>query len=184
MIVKFFDFIASDEGQLLVNLGVEGVTWENIAGKPAMKKEVYDQWIGESKRSLISGHGLTRYNFAGNDKHYEISGGDEWNWQLENKNLDGYKYKQLVCKERRIGIEPDPVGFVTTMKEFNDMSIAVYDLITPIQNKALTAKNEQEGKILAKEIQSKAIELGLQKFLDTATEKYNAMKKEMESERK
>ena len=155
-----------------------------VEGKPVMKKAIYDQWVGEGKKSVISTHGINRYNFAGNDKHYELSGGEQWNWQLVDKNSDEVVFKKLILKEKRPGLELDPIGFVTTMPEVNAIYTDVYGPITPMQNKALVAKSEAEGRALAQEIVDKANELGMKKFLDLATERYNKSLKEMEDSKK
>lgn len=185
-IIKFLDYIASDEGQLLVNLGTQGILWEEIDGKPSLKKEIYDLWTGEGKKTIIAQHGLSdfataiKYNLAGNDKHFELTGGDSWSWQLIDKNTDEYKFKAMIVKEIREGPDPDPTGFVTTMAEFGEMANAVYGPITPIQNKALVAKSEEDGRKFAQQLQETAIELKMQDFLDTATTKYNEARQQME----
>ena len=46
--IKFFDWLYSDEGALLMNYGVEGQEYEMVDGAPQFKAEFIEEWRGKS----------------------------------------------------------------------------------------------------------------------------------------
>lgn len=78
--LKLLDFLASDEGFLLVHYGVEGVHWEKVDGKPVAKKgwfdKFYEDTTGKVKRNEGIAIGLE--NMTGLDRINSVGGGDIW----------------------------------------------------------------------------------------------------------
>lgn len=178
-ILRMMDYIASEEGQLLVNLGVEGETWEMKDGGPALKPDVYQRYASGERGKLITETGLMIYNIAGNKQVFEITGGsgaDDYNWQYLDKTTEQYQFKELIVKEVRMGMNPDPATFVTSLANFNEKIDPIYSAITPLQNKALTATSEAEARAQAEEIVALANELGMEDFLKYAAEEYKIVK--------
>ncbi len=174
-ILRMLEYIASEEGQLLVNLGVEGVTWEKVEGKPALKEDIYKDFSSDQKGKVMTEYGIDAYNFAGYDMHYELVGGDQYNWQYIDEDSDYYKFRDLLCKEIRPAVDPDPSTFVIQMPEFQSVvADKIYEVMTPIQNKALTASSAEEGRALAEQVLQAGKELGMDEFLALATEQYHA----------
>ena len=172
-VLKFLDFIASEEGQLLVNLGVEGETWEKVDGKPALKKEIYDVYASDQLGNAMTQYGLDSYALAGYDMHYEITGGDKYNWQYEDAESEYNKFAKLVCRELRPTPTPDVTNFVLQMPTFQSVvADKVYEVMTPLQNEALTASSGAEGKALAEKVIQAGRDLGLTEFLDEAAKGY------------
>ncbi len=172
-VLKFLDFIASEEGQLLVNLGVEGVTWEKIDGKPALKEDVYKLYASDQKGTAMTEYGIDAYKLAGYDMHYEITGGDKYNWQYEDETSDYYIFSKQICKELRPFPTPDVSNFVLQMPTFQSVvADKVYEVMTPLQNNALTASSAAEGKAIAEQVIQAGKDLGLSEFLDEAGKAY------------
>ncbi len=172
-VLKFLDFIASEEGQLLVNLGVEGETWEMIEGKPALKEDVYKVFSSDQKGNAMTQYGLESYALVGYDMHYEITGGDKYNWQYEDETSDYYIFAKQVCKELRPFPTPNVDNFVLQMPTFQSIvADKVYEVMTPLQNEALTASSGAEGKALAEKVIQAGKDLGLTEFLEEAAAAY------------
>lgn len=88
--LKLLDFLASDEGFMLVRYGVEGVHWEKVDGKPAAKKEWFDKFYEDTsgKVKKNEGIGIGLENMTGMDRINSVGGGDIWADQERLKAMD------------------------------------------------------------------------------------------------
>lgn len=77
--LKLLDYLASDEGFMLVHYGVEGVHWDKVDGKPVAKKEFFDKFAadttGKEKKNI--GVGIGFESLTGQDRTNTL-GGDIW----------------------------------------------------------------------------------------------------------
>lgn len=70
LVIKLFDFLTSDEGQLLVTLGIEGETWNY---KDETKKEVVftEKYLEEKEAGTSTKYGLMQFDLLLNYQFYD-----------------------------------------------------------------------------------------------------------------
>lgn len=70
LVIKLFDFLSSDEGQRLVTLGIEGVTWNF---KDASKQEIIytDKYLEEKANGTYTKYGLMYWDVLLNYQYYD-----------------------------------------------------------------------------------------------------------------
>lgn len=70
LVIKLFDFLSSDEGQRLVTLGVEGVTWNF---KDASKQEIIytDKYLEEKANGTYTKYGLMYWDVLLNYQYFD-----------------------------------------------------------------------------------------------------------------
>lgn len=70
VVIKLFDFLTSDEGQRLVTLGVEGVTW--TWADDTMQEIVYtDAYLADKAAGTTSKYGLMQFDLLINYQYYD-----------------------------------------------------------------------------------------------------------------
>ncbi len=158
--IELLSYLISEHGQHMVWLGVEGVTWDNVNGKPTMKQEVRD---------------LLQTDRATFDKQY---GADVCYWMLQD-NAMALSWAVET---------PDPMGQIERWTYPYTVSTSEYlitlaadteeaDIKNKVDNewgvvlpKLLLAKSDEEfDKILA-DFNKKMEEWGYAKVLDKQTE--------------
>ncbi|OBZ13531.1 extracellular solute-binding protein [Bacillus sp. FJAT-26390] len=78
--LRLLDYLASDEGFLLVRYGVQGVHWDMENGKPVAKKEWFDKFTADTtgKMKKNEGIGIGLESLSGQDRINSVGGGDIW----------------------------------------------------------------------------------------------------------
>ncbi|WP_235560881.1 extracellular solute-binding protein [Bacillus sp. FJAT-28004] len=78
--LRLLDYLASDEGFLLVRYGVQGVHWDMENGKPVAKKEWFDKFTEDTTGKLKKkeGMGIGLESMSGQDRINSYGGGDIW----------------------------------------------------------------------------------------------------------
>lgn len=78
--LRLLDYLASDEGFLLVRYGVQGVHWDMENGKPVAKKEWFDKFTADTtgKVKKNEGIGIGFESLSGQDRINSVGGGDIW----------------------------------------------------------------------------------------------------------
>ena len=70
LVIKLFDFLSSDEGQRLVSLGPEGVTW-NFTDATESVIEFTSQYLTEKANSQTAKYGLLQFDLLLNWQYYD-----------------------------------------------------------------------------------------------------------------
>ncbi|NIK80250.1 putative aldouronate transport system substrate-binding protein [Paenibacillus castaneae] len=78
--LRLLDYLASDEGFLLVRYGVQGVHWDMENGKPVAKKEWFDKFTEDTTGKLRKNEGISigLESMSGQDRINSVGGGDIW----------------------------------------------------------------------------------------------------------
>ncbi|MFC5649780.1 extracellular solute-binding protein [Paenibacillus solisilvae] len=78
--LRLLDYLASDEGTLLVRYGVKGVHWDEVDGKPTAKKDWADKFTADTTGKLKKneGMGIGFESMSGQDRTVSLGGGDIW----------------------------------------------------------------------------------------------------------
>ncbi|MFC0331333.1 extracellular solute-binding protein [Paenibacillus sepulcri] len=78
--LRLLEYLASDEGTLLVRYGVQGVHWDMVDGKPVAKKEWFDKFMADTTGKLKKNEGLTDgfESLGGQDRTISLGAGDIW----------------------------------------------------------------------------------------------------------
>ncbi|CAM4181633.1 extracellular solute-binding protein [Paenibacillus alkaliterrae] len=81
--LRLLEYLASDEGFLLVRYGVQGVHWDMENGKPAAKKEWFDKFTADTTGKLKKneGIGIGFESMSGQDRINSVGSGDIWSDQ-------------------------------------------------------------------------------------------------------
>lgn len=90
--LRLLDFLASDEGFMLVRYGVQGVHWEMENGKPVAKQEWFDKFANDTSGKLIErknqGLDIGFNSMTGMDRINSLGGGDIWMDQERKTAMD------------------------------------------------------------------------------------------------
>ncbi|QGQ95309.1 extracellular solute-binding protein [Paenibacillus psychroresistens] len=88
--LRLLDYLASDEGALLVRYGIEGTHWEKVDGKPVAKKEWFDKFTADPSGKLRKNEGITIgfESISGQERSTSVGGGDIWADQARVANMD------------------------------------------------------------------------------------------------
>jgi len=70
IVIKLFDFLTSDEGQLLVTLGIEGVTW-NYTDETKTATEFTKTYLDDKKDGTATKYGLMQFDLLINYQYYD-----------------------------------------------------------------------------------------------------------------
>ncbi|MDQ8737355.1 ABC transporter substrate-binding protein [Paenibacillus sp. LHD-38] len=80
--LRLLDYLASDEGFMLVRYGVQGVHWDMENGKPTAKKEWFDKFAADTSGKLLArkneGIDIGFNSMSGMDRINSVGGGDIW----------------------------------------------------------------------------------------------------------
>ena len=167
--IEFLSYLMSEHGQKMTYLGVEGVTYDVIQGRPIMRPEV-----------------LTLLN-TDRKKFDEIYGADNAYWMLQNNVMQfrwGSNEREPMAQLREWTY---PYATYTgqydiTFKNGTDIANAY----TQVENewgkvlpKLILAPSEEEFDVVLKEFEKKRNVLGYEKILKEATKQMNQTKKKL-----
>ncbi|MDQ6419076.1 extracellular solute-binding protein [Paenibacillus sp. LHD-117] len=103
--LRLLDYLASDEGFLLVRYGVQGVHWDMEGGKPVAKQEWFDKFSADTTGKMKKNEGISIgfESLSGQDRINSVGGGDIW---ADQTRLDA------MAKAREI-LRPNGVSVVS-----------------------------------------------------------------------
>lgn len=148
-VMKLFDYMATEEGSLLVNAGVEGVTYNKVDGKNVPIDEIakgYAAWdMNVIKKYGVGGWFNIFPSLAGVDKDgnandinaQKVFEDDKW-VVYNNKDWQQFSYTQIVSSAGDLKKENHPEAFEALLK--------INGYITDRMVKAIVAPNEEASK--------------------------------------
>ncbi|MBB3126287.1 putative aldouronate transport system substrate-binding protein [Paenibacillus rhizosphaerae] len=140
--LKLLDFLASDEGFMLVHYGIQGTHWDLVDGKPAAKQEWFDKFTvdttGKAKKNEGISIGLE--NMTGMDRINSVGGGDIWADQDRLKAMDNAR---KILRPNGISvISAFNPGDVITKSPQWEMLKPSMDQISDVWKQAIFAKSD------------------------------------------
>ncbi|MDQ0903550.1 ABC transporter substrate-binding protein [Paenibacillus sp. V4I7] len=99
-IIKFLDWLASDEAQILNNWGIEGVNYKIENGKRVIPKEEMDQRVKDPQYGKKTGIGVYGYPFSQHGDGVKDPSGQTYTIKSEQQIIDGYTTveKEVLAK--------------------------------------------------------------------------------------
>ncbi|MDQ0872762.1 putative aldouronate transport system substrate-binding protein [Paenibacillus sp. V4I3] len=99
-IIKFLDWLASDEAQILNNWGIEGVHYKIENGKRVVPKEEMDQRVKDPQYGKKTGIGVYGYPFSQYGDGVKDPSGQTYTIKSEQQIIDGYTTveKEVLAK--------------------------------------------------------------------------------------
>ncbi|MCL6457294.1 MAG: extracellular solute-binding protein [Gorillibacterium sp.] len=78
--LRLLDYMASDEGFLLIRYGVQGVHWDMADGKPKANQEWFDKFTADTTGKVKKNEGISigLENIDGQDRINSVGNGDIW----------------------------------------------------------------------------------------------------------
>ena len=167
--IAFMDYLLSEHGQMLIYLGVEGVTYDMVDGRPVLKEEV------------------SKILYSDRETYDRLYGADDAYWMLQN-NVMQLQWKQKAdpatgqllewaCKytvyngQYDVSLSADPE--IATM---DDKCTKLWSETLP---KLLLAPDEAQFDEIFEEYVEKRNSMGYQEVLKQKTILMNAAKKKM-----
>ena len=122
-IIAMFDFLYTEEGMLLKNFGIEGLTYEMINGEP-----IYTDLIMDNPEGLAIGNAMGKYIQAnyGAPGFSEIPGYQEQYYQLDAQKEARYAVNKYVDNAAQYVIPP----ITATPDESKDLATIMTDVNT------------------------------------------------------
>jgi putative aldouronate transport system substrate-binding protein len=172
--MRLMNYLASDEGWLLTNYGVEGVHYDMTDGKPVAKKE----WIDKEKQTpgTITNEGFgsgSVYTFlAGQNRTYSLAGGT-FGWQYDEQ----YKHAQEVGKILRPnGVEMakgiQAISVIIGYEKYEEMKPLLDEIFQyKVYQRAIFAKSDKEATGIIEEVRKALEKAGIHELEKYAAEK-------------
>lgn len=143
--LKLLDFLASDEGFMLVRYGVEGVHWEKVDGKPKAKQEWFDKFYEDStgKVKRNEGIGIGLENMTGLDRINSVGGGDIW---ADQDRLAAMDNARKILRPNGINIISafNPGDVITKASNWETLKPSM-DQMGDVWKQAIFAKSDQDA---------------------------------------
>lgn len=169
-VLRFLDFINSDEGRLLARYGIEGEHYDMIDGFPTVKPELRAQWADDpiAKRNI----GLGVYEgFIGAydyDSKYPLPEDQKNQW---DKMLEALRADVPIVQFDKVS-----VGFLERgypgMEEYRDLSSTI-NSEDELRRAYFTATDEEAIKII-EDTRQRYLDAGIQGVFDYVKEQYEA----------
>ncbi|ROR30425.1 carbohydrate ABC transporter substrate-binding protein (CUT1 family) [Mobilisporobacter senegalensis] len=167
--IEFLSYFISERGQKMTYLGIEGVTYDDVDGKPVMKPKI---------KALLN---------TDRKKFDEIYGADNAFWMLQDNVMqskwgtnEGEPMAQL--KEWTYPYAAYTAQYDVIFENGTDISNA-YSQIQQEWGKTLPrlllADSEKEFDIILEKFKKKRIDLGYDKILEESTKQMNETKKKL-----
>lgn len=103
--LRLLDYLASDEGFMLVRYGVQGVHWDMENGKPTAKKEWFDKFAADTSGKLTArkneGLEIGFSSMSGMDRINSVAGGDIW---LDQERIAAMDHAREVLRPNGIKV--------------------------------------------------------------------------------
>ncbi|OAS82680.1 MULTISPECIES: extracellular solute-binding protein [Metabacillus] len=159
-IMKMLDYLASDEGFLLTNYGIEGVHYDMVDGKVQAKKEWVDKLKEDPKALHNEGIGSSYGTLAGLYRAVSLAGG-AFGYQYDERYKVEEEFKKIMSPE---GIKPiegkDPYNVFKGHENYEQIQ-PVFDTLGDVVLQAIHSKSEEEALKLIKESQEALKNVGI-----------------------
>jgi len=185
-IVKFADFLASREGKLIWQYGIEGVHYDLVNGNPVPKKEILELLDKDYKEALqlniwAGGRGsywgvpLGETDVAPEMDFGEMVYGQSVEPEKFELPLSIYNYGRDKWKPETVFVEGFGVTTYLTEYENNEQLVSLLDTnyYEDILVKAFFAKSFEEGKAIVDNYRDLLIKAGLKGFEEYLEKIYN-----------
>lgn len=167
--ISFLSYLMSEEGQKMIYLGVEGVTYDVIDGKPVRKEEV-QELLNTNRR-----------------EYDRIYGADDTYWMLQDNVMQMQWHKDLPLFESQMQDWTIPyttyTGQYDIIYEGGTEEEAIFDKISrdwgTTLPKLLLASSEEEFDQILEEFISRREKFGYRKIMEVGTEKMHELKREL-----
>ncbi|CAM4496355.1 putative aldouronate transport system substrate-binding protein [Paenibacillus endophyticus] len=121
--MKLLNYLTTEEGNFLAMNGPEGIQWEKLDGKPALKKSYLDRWLaGEAQVNIEKETGMNHYSRLVGSDLGQTSWGTYWilkddpiatnNTRMQQKDqaLSPYWYDATTIGNLMAGADTDTVA--------------------------------------------------------------------------
>ncbi|GGH77193.1 ABC-type glycerol-3-phosphate transport system substrate-binding protein [Pullulanibacillus pueri] len=143
-IMKMLNYLASDEGFLLTNYGIEGVHYEKVDGKIKAKKEWVDKLKDDPKALINEGIGGNYATMAGMGRTVSLAGG-AFGYQYDPRYKAEDKFKKIMSPD---GIKPvegkDPYSVFKETDQYEQIQ-PVFDTLGDVVLQAIHSKTKDEA---------------------------------------
>ncbi|GGD81532.1 extracellular solute-binding protein [Paenibacillus nasutitermitis] len=140
--LKLLDYLASDEGFLLVRYGVKGVHWDEVDGKPVAKQEWFDKFTADTtgKMKKNEGIGIGFEALTGMDRINSVGGGDIW---ADQDRLAAVDNARKILRPNGISVISafNPGDVMTKSPQYEGLKPA-FDQISDVWKEAIFAKTD------------------------------------------
>ncbi|KKI93439.1 hypothetical protein WQ54_04160 [Bacillus sp. SA1-12] len=164
-IMKMLDYLASDEGFLLTNFGIEGTHYDMVDGKVQAKKEWVDKLKDDPKALINEGIGSSYGTLAGLYRTVSLAGG-AYGYQYDERYKKEEEFKKIMSPN---GIKPiegkDPYNVYQGHENFEQIQ-PVFDTLGDVVLQAIHAKSEKEALDLMKESREALKSVGIEDVAD------------------
>lgn len=159
--MRVLNYLASDEGFLLTNYGIEGVHYEMKDGKIQANKEWVDKLKEDPNVLKNEGIGTSYGTLAGLYRAYSLGGGP-FGYQYDERYKVQEEFKQIMTPE---GIKPiqgkDPNVVYKEHENFEPIQ-PIFDTLGDVELQAIHAQSEQDALDLIEESQKALKDAGIE----------------------
>ena len=168
--IQFLDFLVSEEGQYLLNWGVEGEHWDMVDGVHTPRQEVLDA-LKEDINSVVVQMGIRKWNYCIKNGNGEDGTPYDLIYKLDRADIDTFAIKSLADTN----FDNTPYQGLTTFapnSEEGMINQAITEELTKYQPRIIMAESEAECVRLYEELVQRLDELGADKVEAYMTAKY------------
>jgi putative aldouronate transport system substrate-binding protein len=168
--LRLLDYLASDEGNLLVRYGVQGVHWDMENGKPVAKKEWFDKFTADTtgKMKKNEGIGIGLESLSGQDRINSVGGGDIW---ADQDRLAAMDNARKILRPNGISVisayNPGDVMMKSTQWEMLKPSM---DKIGDVWKEAIFAKSDEAALKIINDMRGQMNKTGYQEAIQLTNE--------------
>lgn len=141
--LRLLEYLASDEGTLLVRYGVQGTHWDMEGGKPVAKKEWFDKFTADTTGKLKKNEGISIgfESIAGQDRTNSIGAGDIW---ADQKRLETIANARKILRPNGISVISayNPADVMSKSPQWETLKPSM-DRIGDVWKTAIFAKSDE-----------------------------------------
>ena len=168
-ILDFFDWCASEEGQMLLTYGIEGETYDMVDGKPVLRDEWYHETKNTSGKKLTKEYGTLSPQFLKEKNMFDEVRGNviEPLWEAYSSKPNYYYFKQFPMKYTE-----------EEEQKFTDLEIALNNKRDEYMTKFFSGQADPAKDSDWNQYISDMNQMGLQDFINLQTTVYERTKAE------
>jgi putative aldouronate transport system substrate-binding protein len=169
-VLRFLDFINSEEGRLLARYGIEGVHYDMVDGFPTVKPELREEWAENpaARRNLGIGvyeQFIGAYDY---DSKYPMPEDQKNQW---DKMLDSLRAGVPIVQFDKVS-----VGFLDRgypkMEEYRDLTSTIN--VEDERRRAYFAESDEDAIAIIEATRQRYLDAGIQDLFDYVKEQYEA----------
>lgn len=176
-VVKFLDFLASKQGKMIWQYGIEGINYDLVNGNPVPKQSMIDMIAAGDKKELINtgiflgGQGAQCYNFIGaTDNATKADFGETTYGESVNPHEYDWATKQVSYNPPKIKYVEgfSALGYLPDLKELEPKLKPLIggNAYNDLRIKAIFSKSDKETKKIIENYRSQLKAAGIQEFED------------------